>query len=57
MQFGAFLPTYWTDYGVGSVDAAVLEVARAAEALGYASVWASDHVIGPLRHVGVAHII
>ena len=57
MQFGAFLPTYWTDYGTSSVDVAVLEVAKAAEALGYASVWANDHVLAPSRHAGVGHII
>ncbi len=47
MQFGVFLPTmpYW--YRTSTVRTAVEEVARAAEALGFASVWANDAVIHP----------
>jgi len=47
MRFGVFLPTmpYW--YRTSTVRAAVEEVARAAEALGFASVWANDAVIHP----------
>src|SRR5256714_208454 len=57
MRVGAFLPTYWTDYGTTTVREAVEEAARAAEALGYASVWANDHVIAPAHQAGVGHII
>jgi probable F420-dependent oxidoreductase len=57
MQLGAFLPTYWTDYRSSDVRAAVMEAATAAEALGYASVWANDHVIAPSSQSDVGHII
>ena len=57
MQFGVFLPSYWRDYGDHSVRSAVEETARAAEALGYVSLWANDHVIAPVRHPGVGYII
>jgi len=45
MQFGAHLPTYWDDYGTSNVRIAVEEAAKAADALGYDSVWANDEVI------------
>jgi alkanesulfonate monooxygenase SsuD/methylene tetrahydromethanopterin reductase-like flavin-dependent oxidoreductase (luciferase family) len=61
MRVGTFLPTYWTDYGATTVREAVEETARAAEELGYASVWANDHVIVPAHqeeaYAGVGHII
>ncbi len=57
MRFGAFLPTYWTEYPDCDVRSAVLGAARAAEALGYDSVWANDHVIAPRSQAGVGHII
>jgi len=57
MQFGAFLPTYWTDYRSSDVRTAVEEAAKMAEALGYASVWANDHVIAPTHQADVGHII
>jgi probable F420-dependent oxidoreductase len=57
MQFGAFLPTYWTDYRSSDVRTAVQEAAKTAEALGYASVWANDHVIAPAHQADVGHII
>ena len=47
MQFGAFLPTNWPDYGTSSVRVAIEAAAKAAEALGYVSLWANDHVIAP----------
>src|ERR687883_486069 len=47
MRVGAFLPTYWTDYGTTTVREAVEE----------ASVWANDHVIAPAHQAGVGHII
>jgi probable F420-dependent oxidoreductase len=57
MQFGAFLPTYWTEYGSSDVRSAVEEAAKTAEALGYASMWANDHVIAPADQADVGHII
>ena len=57
MQVGAFLPTNWPDYGTSSVRVAIEAAAKAAEALGYVSLWANDHVIGPPSHAGVGHII
>jgi probable F420-dependent oxidoreductase len=47
MQFGVFLPTMPCWYRPGPVHTAVEEVALAAEALGFASVWANDAVIHP----------
>ncbi len=47
MQFGAFLPTMRQMYHTSTVHTAVEETARAAEALGFASVWANDVVIAP----------
>ncbi len=47
MRFGAFLPTYWDDYGTSSIRVAIAEAARAAEALGYEGVWANDIVVNP----------
>ena len=57
MQFGAFLPTYWTEYRDRSLPAAVADVARAADALGYDSVWANDHVLASPQHASLGHII
>jgi len=45
MRFGAFLPTYWDDYGAIPLPAAIAEAAKTAEALGYEGVWANDQVI------------
>jgi probable F420-dependent oxidoreductase len=45
MKFGAHLPSYWNDYGSSTVQHAVVEAAKAAESLGYDSVWANDKVI------------
>jgi probable F420-dependent oxidoreductase len=47
MRFGAFLPTYWDDYGATPIHVAINEAALAAEALGYDGVWANDEVIHP----------
>jgi probable F420-dependent oxidoreductase len=47
MQFGVFLPTMPLWYGTSTAHTAVEEVARAAEALGFASAWANDAVIVP----------
>jgi probable F420-dependent oxidoreductase len=42
-----YLPTNWMAYGAPGVRHAIEETARAAQALGYASVWANDHLIAP----------
>jgi probable F420-dependent oxidoreductase len=47
MQFGAHLPSYWDDYGSSNPRIAIEEAAKAAEALGYAGVWANDLVVAP----------
>jgi probable F420-dependent oxidoreductase len=47
MRFGAFLPTYWDDYGTTPVRVAIEEAATAAEVLGYEGVWANDLVVNP----------
>ena len=47
MQFGVHLPSFWNDYGTSTVRTAVEETARAADALGFASVWANDSVVLP----------
>lgn len=57
MQIGTFLPTYWMDYGATGVRTAIVETARAAQALGYHSVWANDHVIAPTARPEMGHII
>ena len=47
MRFGAFLPSFWGDYGASSVGVAVAEAARAAVDLRYEGVWVNDVVIMP----------
>jgi probable F420-dependent oxidoreductase len=47
MRFGAFLPSFWADYGASSVGVAVAEAARSAADLGYEGVWVNDVVIMP----------
>ena len=42
MRFGAFLPTYWDDYGANPIRVAINGGRQAAEALGYDGVWAND---------------
>jgi probable F420-dependent oxidoreductase len=51
MQFGAFLPTYWDDYGASPINVAINEAATAAEALSYDGVWANDLVVNPAAAV------
>ena len=48
MRFGIALPTY----PVGATIAGVVAVAQAAERLGFASVWTTDHVIMPPEQAG-----
>ena len=57
MEFGAHLPTYWTDYGQSSMPMAIEAAAKAAQTLGYASVWTNDHVIAPGNQTYVVQII
>lgn len=52
MQFGVHLPTFWSDYGTSNVHVAIAEAAKAAEALGYTSLWANDVVI---VRAGIGH--
>jgi probable F420-dependent oxidoreductase len=49
MRFGAFLPTYWDDYGTNPIRVTIEETAKQAEELGYEGVWANDMVIRPAR--------
>src|ERR687885_424610 len=57
MQIGAFLPTYWASYGTRTLPEAITATAQAADALGYASLWANDHVIAPADQASMGHII
>ena len=57
MQIGTFLPTYWASYGTRTVAEAIVETAQAADTLGYASLWANDHVIAPADQASMGHII
>ena len=57
MQFGAFLPTMEQMYRSSTVNTAVEETARAAETLGFASLWANDAVIVPSDHSWAAGVI
>lgn len=57
MRIGTFLPTYWEDYGAAGEREAIEETARAAQALGYASIWANDHVIAPASRSSMGHIV
>lgn len=52
MRFGAFLPTYWDDYGTTPIHIAIEEAALAAETLGYEGVWANDKIIHPVMPSG-----
>jgi probable F420-dependent oxidoreductase len=51
MRFGAYLPTYWDDYGSTPIPVTIAETATAAEALGYDGVWANDSVVNPAAAV------
>jgi probable F420-dependent oxidoreductase len=57
MQIGTFLPTYWASYGSRTLPEALTATAQAADALGYASLWANDHVIAPADQASMGHII
>lgn len=54
MKFGVCLP----NYGPATSPETILQVARAAEAAGYDSVWATDHILVPIKHSATfGHII
>lgn len=57
MQVGVFVPSYWTDYGTYGIARAIEETARTADALGYVSLWANDHVITPAEQAGMGYVI
>lgn len=46
MKFGVCLP----NYGPAASAAAIEQVVQAAEAAGYDSVWATDHILVPEKH-------
>jgi len=56
MQFGVHLPTYWAN-GINNVRTAIVETAHAAQALGYAGVWANDIVVVSPEHAQFGHVI
>ena len=53
MDFGVVLPTYLP----GTSAAGILAAARAAERLGFASVWTTDHVLMPRAQAGPYAVI
>jgi probable F420-dependent oxidoreductase len=57
MQFGVFLPTHWAVYRDRDRVAAITDVAQAADALGYESVWAFDHLLVPSGYADYGHIL
>jgi len=57
MTFGVHLPTSWADYGTSNVRTAIVDTAQAAEALGYAGVWANDTVVVSPEHAWAGHVI
>src|SRR5579875_1908074 len=57
LQIGAFLPTYWASHGTRTLPEAITETAHAVDALGYASLWANDHVIAPAEQAEMGHIV
>src|SRR5262249_57487631 len=52
MQFGVMLPHRWL-YAAGNT---IADFAREAEALGYTSLWVTDHVIVPSYRTERGHI-
>jgi probable F420-dependent oxidoreductase len=56
-KFGIFLPSFWSDYGSRGVVQAMREVAQAAEALGFDSLWACDHIVNSERNAGSARCL
>ncbi len=45
VKSGIFLPSFWDNYGSRGIAQAMREVAAAADALGFDSLWASDHIV------------
>jgi probable F420-dependent oxidoreductase len=56
-EFGIFLPTFWNSYGSRDIPRAMQEVAGAAVALGFDSVWACDHTVSPESNAGSARCL
>ena len=52
MQFGVMLPHRWL-YAAGNT---IADFAREAEALGYTSLWVTDHIIVPSYRTERGHI-
>jgi probable F420-dependent oxidoreductase len=57
IKYGVFLPSFWSDYGSQGPSGALREVAGAADALGYDSVWACDHIVASEQHAGSARCL
>jgi probable F420-dependent oxidoreductase len=57
LKSGIFLPTFWSDYGTLDISQAMIEVAGAADSLGFDSLWACDHIVAPERHAGSARCL
>jgi probable F420-dependent oxidoreductase len=55
--FGIFLPTYWDNYGSRGIAQAMHEVADTADALGFDSLWACDHIVAPESNAGSARCL
>jgi len=54
---GIFLPTFWNDYGSRGTAQSMRDVAQAADALGFDSLWACDHIAAPEPHAGSARCL
>jgi probable F420-dependent oxidoreductase len=57
VKSGIFLPSFWSDYGSRDIPGAMREVAQAAVALGFESVWACDHIVAPPQNAGSARCL
>ncbi len=52
MHFHAYLPTYWDHYGSSTIEAAIVETARAAATLGFEGIWVNDEIVMPVDDQG-----
>ena len=57
VKSGIFLPTSWRDFGNRTIPQAMQEVAGTADALGFDSIWACDHIVSSNRNVGAARCL
>jgi probable F420-dependent oxidoreductase len=57
MEFGIHLPTYWSDYGTKGMSGTLIEAAKAAQDLGYSSLWTNDTVIVTPEDAWAGHVI